>query len=158
MYKSKEYTPVKRQNLQQNHSRTRNLLGRVGGKILRVTCGEWLQGNRVFQTQQDWHVYDLTKTAVSYTGPVQVQVRLCQHWEKEHAPKTNQEDIWIWYQIAKEKPIFFKGISLSILTILHSKPMLMSVWPRPNEHSIFVDFWPQLDLMSLFLYHWSLVC
>lgn len=87
-------------------SKLSNLCRRIGAR------GDgWLQGNSIFQTQQDWYTHqlaDCSNTHQTCTGSSQT---VAQHWEGEvdSGSTPNLETICNWYQRAERKKVSFSN-------------------------------------------------
>jgi hypothetical protein len=72
--------------------RLRDLYRRGGRKILRTRGDGWLQGNRIFQTQQDWCSYELRDSG----GTLKAY-----RFKTDGVPALTEGSGWYW--LAKEK-------------------------------------------------------
>lgn len=68
----------------------------------------------------DWYTNELTEIVTSCVKPTRVQTK----W----GPIPNQEAVYNWYPLAKEKSVVSNGVFLDILTTLIPR----SSWPMQN--------------------------
>lgn len=84
-------------------SRIRYPCRRGSRKIARVRSNGQLNGNSVFQIQEDWCTCELTGTVVALAGPAYIQARQGPSTERRkwtQAPTPNQEARCNWHPLA----------------------------------------------------------
>lgn len=65
-------------------------------KTVRVSEDGGRQGNRAFDTQQDWQMYELTEVEAACPGPAEIQVR----WGP-----SNEKGSWAQASIPNQEPV-----------------------------------------------------
>ena len=103
-------------------------------KIIRAKGNGWLQGNSVFQIQQNWYIYTLTDTMAAHIRLKQDRVPAPRSWKEDAKSNSEPQAICNWWLEKEKESVFCNGASLGVLKhYLRQTPTPQNNWPVWNE-------------------------